>query len=218
MSDRHHADPATLLGFASGTLEDPFRTVVACHLEACEACRTAVSRLEHVGGAELEKVEPQALTAEIRRLTLHRAAHTPASALPAANLAPGPDGLPRALTRRIDVAIDAIPWRSVGPRVGYWRAPERPGDSGALTFFRIANGGHIPEHGHDGREMTFILRGSYSDRFGRFGPGDIADFDEDVEHDPVADSEMPCICVAATEAPTKFKGVIGRILQPLVGI
>ena len=36
-----------------------------------------------------------------------------------------------------------------------------------------------------GQEMTLILRGAYRDQIGRFAPGDVADLDEGIEHQPV---------------------------------
>jgi len=63
-----------------------------------------------------------------------------------------------------------------------------------------------------------ILSGSYTDVFGTFRRGDIADLDEHVEHQPIVDGDLPCICLVATEAPTRFKGFFSRLLQPLTGI
>ncbi|MBO6932531.1 MAG: cupin domain-containing protein, partial [Roseibium sp.] len=65
---------------------------------------------------------------------------------------------------------------------------------------------------------TLVLSGAYRDELGRFGPGDIADLDEHVEHQPRVEAGAPCICIVATEAPTRFKNLISRLLQPLVGI
>jgi putative transcriptional regulator len=92
----------------------------------------------------------------------------------------------------------------------------RPASS--LYLLHIAAGKTVPEHGHGGAEMTLILSGVYRDVLGRFGPGDIADLDEHVEHQPEVEPDAPCICLVATETPTRFKGFISRLMQPLVGI
>ena len=76
----------------------------------------------------------------------------------------------------------------------------------------------MPEHGHGGEELTVMLRGSYSDHTGRYIVGDVADLDEDIEHQPVVDSDEDCICLVATEAPTRFKSVWARLAQPFIGI
>ena len=85
-------------------------------------------------------------------------------------------------------------------------------------MLRINPGLKMPEHGHGGEEMTLILKGAYRDEFGRFAAGDIADLDHHVEHQPRVDSPEPCICLIATETKARFKGRIGRLLQPLIGI
>ena len=83
---------------------------------------------------------------------------------------------------------------------------------------RIAPGTAMPEHGHGGEEITLILSGAYNDNFGRYAPGDVADLDESVEHQPIVEQDAACICLVATEAPTRFKSWPARLLQPLVGI
>ena len=87
-----------------------------------------------------------------------------------------------------------------------------------LQLLRISSGIKLPEHGHGGEELTVILRGSYSDHTGRYAVGDVADLDEDIEHQPMVDSAMDCICLVATEAPTRFKSIWARIAQPFIGI
>jgi putative transcriptional regulator len=83
---------------------------------------------------------------------------------------------------------------------------------------RVATGRGVPEHGHSGSEITLVLSGSYTDRFGRFQPGDVADLDPDVEHDLKVDSAQACICLVAVESPARFKGIIARLMQPFIGI
>ena len=44
------------------------------------------------------------------------------------------------------------------------------------------------------------------------------DLDEDIEHRPVVEQDGDCICLVATERPTRFKSLAARIMQPFVGI
>ncbi|HQX84390.1 MAG TPA: cupin domain-containing protein, partial [Aestuariivirga sp.] len=90
--------------------------------------------------------------------------------------------------------------------------------SGKLFLMRIAPGTAMPEHGHGGEEITLILSGAYNDRFGRYARGDVADLDESIEHQPIVEKDSACICLVATEAPTRFKSWPARLLQPLIGI
>lgn len=80
----------------------------------------------------------------------------------------------------------------------------------------VAPGRSLPMHTHGGNELTMILRGAYDDTLGHFAPGDMADLDCDTEHQPVTAPGVPCICVAATDAPLRFSGWLARMLQPMV--
>ena len=52
----------------------------------------------------------------------------------------------------------------------------------------------------------------------RNGAGDIEICDPNVEHTPVAEPGEDCICLAATDAPLKFSGLLPKIAQPFLRI
>lgn len=214
MSIRHHPDDATLTAYAAGTLMEALSVTVATHLAICPACRARVRAAETIGGALLEdaeaaEIEPDALARAMARI--ETAAARPVSATPPPDY--GDSRLPAPLARRLGAGLDDIRWRWIAPGVHTHEIDVAPG-SGSLLLLRIAPGMKMPEHGHGGNELTMILAGSYSDTTGHYGPGDVADLDENIEHSPKVDSDVDCICLVATEAPTRFKGVISRLLQP----
>ena len=92
------------------------------------------------------------------------------------------------------------------------------GGSGATRLLRIQPGVSVPHHTHSGNELTLILRGSYSDEIGRFQVGDVADLDDQLEHQPIVDTREECICLIATDAPLKFSGLMGKLVQPFIGL
>jgi putative transcriptional regulator len=215
----HHPDDATLLSYAGGSLDEVFTTLIAAHLASCPDCRRRVRALEAVGGSLLESASGVELSAGaagriLERLELDNVAPAPSRQL--ASMADSP--LSTALARLIGGSLNDIRWKKVAPGVATHRLPVSSGSKGSLMLLKIAPGKKVPEHGHGGMEMTLILEGSYRDVLGRFGPGDVADLDEHVEHQPVVDSHVPCVCLVATEQPTRFKGFFSRLLQPLVGI
>jgi putative transcriptional regulator len=114
--------------------------------------------------------------------------------------------------------LDSIKWKSKAPGLAIYDLPVSPASRGKLFLMRIAAGKAMPEHGHGGEELTLILSGAYNDSLGRFAAGDIADLDQDFEHQPVVEADEACICLVATEAPTRFKSWPARLLQPLIGI
>jgi len=215
MNIHHHLDDSSILRYASGDFDEAFAIVVASHLAMCGECRKAVRAAEAMGGAVLDETGEVPLAADafdrLSRL-LDSEAETPA---PSADT-PGGD-VPLPLSRLIGPSFAKVPWRTIVPGMQRHRIDLASGGS-SLYMLKIAPGRKMPEHGHGGTEMTLILEGSYTDVFGRFAAGDVADLDEHVEHQPVVDSDIDCICLVATESPTRFKGIVSRVLQPLIGI
>ena len=67
-------------------------------------------------------------------------------------------------------------------------------------------------------ELTLVLQGAFRDEQDRFGRGDVEVANENLHHTPVAEDGIECICLAATDAPLRFKGIIPRIAQKFIGI
>lgn len=215
MKIEHHPDTATLASYAAGSLDEAFATVVASHLASCAKCRARLYEIEEVGGTMLETIDAVGLNeAALERAMSRLDEPSEERAEPRS----AEQSLPRPLGRLVTAPLDAIAWKSVAPGVAVHRLPTSKAARGSLTLLKIAPGKKIPEHGHGGMEITLVLTGSYRDALGRFGPGDVADLDEDIEHQPVVDSDEPCICLVASEAPTRFKSFFGRLFQPLVGV
>ncbi len=223
MTANHHLDDASIVRYASGDFSTEFVVVSASHLAMCSVCRKAVALAETAGGTYLDTLDTveladDALPALMQRLD-DEAAGTTAGASPAALPEHGQeDTLPLPLRRVVSTPLDAISWKSVGPGIHKHDIQVNKETGQSLFMLKIAPGKKVPEHGHGGGEMTLVLSGSYRDDLGWFGPGDIADLDEHVQHQPHVDSITPCICLVATEAPTRFTGWISRIVQPFVGI
>ena len=215
MTVHHHLDDASIMRYASGDFDEAFAIVVASHIAMCEECRAAVRTAEAMGGAVLEAAEATPLAADafdrLSRMLDVEPDEPPMRPDPVAGNVPLP------LSRLIGCDLAQVPWRTIVPGMQRHRI-DIASTTSSLYMLKIAPGRKMPEHGHGGTEMTLILEGSYSDVFGRFAAGDIADLDEHVEHQPVVDSDIDCICLVATEHPTRFKGIISRILQPLIGI
>ena len=224
MSVHHHLDDATLLRYASGDLDEAFSVVAASHIAMCADCRRAARIAEEVGGHMLEETDGVDLSigavdrlmqrlddGEIMSRTATSAFNPPAEGNKDSDV-------PLPLRRFIGGSLDAVSWKFVAPGVRKHAIALGSKSASSLYMLNIAPGKAVPEHGHGGEEMTLILSGAYNDALGRFGRGDVADLDEHVEHQPKVEPGAPCICLVATEAPTRFKDMISRLFQPLVGI
>ncbi|MGI9382772.1 MAG: ChrR family anti-sigma-E factor [Methyloligellaceae bacterium] len=221
---QHHPDEATLMSYAAGTLSEALSVVVASHLELCPHCRARARELEALGAVLLDDVAPEdmsdaslavfwqkldALDDKVLRIHPERAAK---------EMTGTASGLSGPLAKLLGRPLAEVRWKRLAPGIRYHRLPLSDPSRGDLRLLKIAPGRTLPEHGHGGSEITLILSGSYHDRFGRFGPGDVADLDAEVEHQPIVDPEQECICLVASEHPARFKGLLSRLLQPLVGM
>jgi putative transcriptional regulator len=209
MTITHHPSDATLAAYAAGTLDEARGLVVATHLTLCAACRDAVRGFEEVGGALLEATEP----AELSSGALQRAmaALGPLDIIAPTVPANAASDLPEPLSH---YAVG--PWRWIGRGV-QWRSVDVRSDDGVRVFMlRAKPGTKLPRHRHTGTEWTCVFEGAFSHALGRYGSGDFDEADESVEHDPVVDAELGCVCLVALQGQIELQGFIGRLIQPFV--
>ncbi|MCX7347180.1 MAG: ChrR family anti-sigma-E factor [Alphaproteobacteria bacterium] len=217
MTPAHHLDHSTILAYAAGTLDEAIGLVVASHLAWCPQCRTAVRAAEALGGGLLDQLPAAAVSENCRARTMAMLQGASLHRFPAPAVADA--AVPGPLARLLSVAnLDDLPWKKKAPGVAMYDFKLSPTAKGQVKLLRIGPGRAVPEHGHGGEEVTLILGGAYRDHIGRFGRGDVADLDEDIEHKPVAEAGEDCICLVAIERPTRFKSIAARLMQPLVGI
>ncbi len=222
----HHLDSATLMAFSAGCLGEALSAVAAAHLELCAQCREELADLDLIGGALLHDLSVKAESGSRAAVPAMPGDVVP---LPGRNPADGQGrsgrkapsaraNEPVAFAARIGVDLANVPWRRLGPGVWHYRVPLSPGVKGDLRLLKIAAGKRMPEHGHGGSELTLVLEGAYRDENGEYRCGDIQDIDGEQEHQPVADPQVGCVCIIASEQRVRYKGIVNRLLQPLIGI
>jgi len=206
----HHTPDALLTAYSSGNLPQPYALVVAAHISLCLECRAAFEAHQAAGGVVLETVGAEEVSEALKSsvLDLLDAPVAPEAHYRRSGVYPGP----------VTEALKGKPprWRSLG--LGVRQSILSAGRSGSVRLLYIPPGQAVPDHSHNGLELTLVLQGSFSDETGRFGVGDLEVADQDLEHTPIADAGAPCICLAATDAPLRFNSLVPRILQPLFRI
>ena len=216
MTPNHHLDDSTLLAYAAGTLDEAFSVVAAAHVAVCPACRSAMRAAEALGGELLDVAGDIAVSDACRSKTFAALEQAGLYRLPVSVPRPA---FPRPLAQLLPVAsLDDIAWKKKAPGVAIFDVKLPASAHGQLKLLRIGAGRAMPEHGHGGEEITMVLKGAYIDHMGRFAAGDVADLDEEIEHRPVVEQDGDCICLVATERPTRFKSLAARLMQPFVGI
>lgn len=177
--------------------------------------------MEQLGGTLIEELPPAAIAADARERCLalldapEPAAESRSAVTAVTNPVSAAPLLPRALRDRVGGDIDTLRWSPVLRGVDQALLVEGPG--GARTrLMRIRAGHAVPQHTHRGTEFVCVLAGGFSDLSGHFGRGDVAVSDESVDHQPTADADGDCICLAVTEAPVRLTGRFWRLLNPFV--
>ena len=210
---QHPIPDHVLLAYSAGLLPEAFSLVTACHLSLCEEARAAAESFDDVGGILLEGIEPVAVGDRSLSQTLARIG---TEATPPEPRAVATGGLFPAPLRAIAGDPDDVPWRPVGGGVKQALLP--CAGEGSVRLLHIEPGTSVPSHGHQGMEMTLVLQGAFSDKHGRFARGDLEYRDEPESHAPMAERGEACICLAATEAPLRFDGIVPRLLQPFIRV
>jgi putative transcriptional regulator len=215
MTIRHHIPPRLIRAYVAGSLPASFATVVAAHVSLCDECRARLAAEELAAGAILDSLEPAPAPegdAGLRERLLARLDEVPElpDEAPPERMGIYPGPVAQALKGR------PPRWKRLGG--GIRQAILAQDAEGSARLLYIPPGTAVPDHSHGGLELTMVLQGSFSDETGHYGVGDVEVADESLEHTPVAGPEAPCICLAATDAPLRFRSLVPRLLQPLFRI
>jgi len=188
--------------------------VVAAHVSMCDACRASVEAYDTLGGALLED---QDATAPLGTDALeHVLSMLDSDEEGGARAKPACDALPVPLSSYIGGSLADVKWRSLGMGVKQAILPTSSEATARLLY--IPAGTAVPDHGHNGIEVTLVLSGAFQDEGEMFGVGDVEVVYEDLNHQPIADISGACICLAVTDAPLRFRGFLPRLVQPLLNI
>jgi len=210
---KHHLDDAILMAYSTGNLPEAFSLTVAAHISMCDECRARLGAIDTVGGALVDDSDVAPLADDSFEATMARIngmeMATPVQAAPKMKRR---STLPAPLHDYVGGDIDAINWKPVGMGVRQAILPTDKDATARLLF--VPAGVALPDHGHNGTELTLVLKGAYTDEHDRFSRGDIEIADEEMDHTPVADIGEDCICLTATDARLKFRSFLPRLAQP----
>lgn len=212
-SINHHLTDALLMSYAAGSLDEGFSIVVATHVSLCDDCRARLESFEAVGGGLVEDVDVVEMAEDSLEATMALI-----GAAPEFDFAPKVSGtvLPQPLCDYVGGDLDDVHWKPVGG--GVKQSVLDVAGGAQVRLLSIPGGAAMPDHGHNGLELTLVLQGAFQDEDDRFGRGDIEVANEDLHHTPIAEVGQDCICLAATDAPLRFKGILPRLAQRFVGI
>ncbi len=212
----HSAEIESLDGlfsrYVAGALPEPARVLVAAHLSIKPEQNHIVSALEDMAGDALSELVPE----EIDNSEAKLAAIFAAPKLAEKQVKYCESGvLPQDLRDFVGFDIENIPWRTKMPGYREFSLGEIDGCEAKMLWIKA--GRKMPAHTHEGSEITLVIDGAFSDSAGRYGRGDISLADHDVDHSPVAEEGLPCICFEVTDAPLRLTGSYRQFFSDFIG-
>ena len=205
---------ALLAEYSAGHVSAPAAALVSAHLDMRPESAAFVADLESAGGTWLDDLRPADVDHRDSILDAIFASDQEDGNPVGVDTAAAAGLVPPQIAELLGIDGNDIPWKS---RLGGIREVRRKyvdGSSASLLWIRA--GQQIPTHTHDGIELTLVLQGAFSDADGRFGRGDVAIADDDVDHCPTAEPGEDCICFVVLDAPLKFTGPVTRFLGPIL--
>ncbi|MEO0634316.1 MAG: ChrR family anti-sigma-E factor [Pseudomonadota bacterium] len=208
---KHHLTDEILMAYAAGTLPEAFNLMVATHISLCDECRSRLYAFEAVGGEMLDQTPSNVVAMDNGSLAATMALIAGGAQDEVTPVRTEGSILPGPLQDYVGGDVGDISWRSVGMGVKQAILPTSSDASARLLY--IPAGAAMPDHGHHGTEMTMVLQGAFQDEDDYFARGDVEVANSDLHHTPVADIHEDCICLAVTDAPLRFKGLVPKIAQ-----
>lgn len=220
---QHHIDPTTLIEYAAGNLPEPVAMLTATHMALCPTCRQTNAMLEDAGGALIDDALTDAKPGEmgpsatLRKAVFDRLEDDDLSQTSSsAHQSVRPDLIiPRPLRDYLGDRVEALEFRKIANGLeAIDILPDYP--QYTTRLMRISASKSMPMHAHNGVEYTLVLEGGFSDGSNVYHRGDVAVADADIEHKPVAEPGVDCLCLAVNHASVRLTGPLGRLLNPFV--
>lgn len=222
MIKAHPTDPM-LRAFAADELPLPLAVGLSAHCELCPDCAArlktfeeelAQQYLDSPAEPELAPRDDAALDAGFDAMLADILAQPEPVAAPVIDL-------PRAQPTELEVAghayrLPRVLARYRSPKwrhIGAIRQQSLPLDEmGArASLLHIEAGGRIPEHTHQGYELTLLLAGTIEDGDTRYKAGDFIWRDASHSHSP--HTPDGCLCYTVQDAPVQFTKGLSRLLN-----
>lgn len=210
-----HPEPDLLVEYATGSTSRAMCISVTAHLQYCEHCSNSVEALNNIGGDILETESAEEVSDGLLDSILSCIESEPMEQ-PLVSRKACEDEVARDLPEYVKGLLPEgdLDWRKLTSSLRV--APISVGEETCeLSLHRINPGGKAPEHDHSGREITVVLKGSFSDEDGVYQPGDFIVREPGDTHRPFAARNEECICLSVLEAPIRLTG-LKRVLNPFL--
>lgn len=207
---------ALISEYVAGELPDPARVLVASHIEMKPASAMMARTLEALAGQSLEAGKSRAMAGGDHRFDA--ILRSPAPQLRLVQPREERHVLPRALYDHLGYDLADVPWKTKLPGLKQHMIEHDKDDGSEMSLLWARPGRALPNHTHEGLELTLVLDGDFHDHRGTFGRGDVSVADENLDHRPVAGMEKPCLCLSVLFAPIVLSGSKMGLLGDILGL
>lgn len=197
----HHPDASILMTCAAGSQPEVLCAVIASHLSVCPSCMSEVGRLEKIGVALFDGLDPKPLTSKVP-LPAVNAGDAQKMGWSYSDSSRG--DVPPPLMGVIGPRLDDIEWRLLAVGVWHFPIPLSPAAKGDLRLIKMSPGSKLLSCGRKGEGLALVLRGKCRDELNSLCPGDFADREEGADGLIVADKALGCTLLVASEHELQF--------------
>lgn len=219
---KHHPKFELIQSFVNGELPASLSAGIAIHADMCSECKQQIGQLtEQLSYASFEEVTPDRFSVDETETNFANVDFEQAIA---------------AITESSDIDIVEPPIeKNITFKDKVYSLPSvlnnmalgKTANIGKLarariqldeneihsSLLHIEPGGSVPEHTHNGFELTVLIAGKFSDEKGEYVPGDFIMLDKKHQHHPV--SEKGCLCFTVANDSLHFTQGINKLLNPI---
>lgn len=222
---KHHPSLSVLEQYCDGSLTAEVALVVAAHIDLCPHCQQLTRDIEADAASQLfaplshadNTASPHAAFIPMQQMledimaqpAVTKTSSDGLSKVKSLDFAGHQFAVPRSLQR---LTAKRSKWLTLGG-IATSRLPS--GDPHHISLLYISEQTQVPQHTHQGLEMTLVLAGEIEDENGRYVAGDLIVATPDHTHTPRNVREEPCLCLSVLSAPLTFTEGMTRLLNPL---
>ncbi|PSW11351.1 transcriptional activator ChrR [Photobacterium sanctipauli] len=217
MSNVHfHPNDDILLQHACGDLSPASSIMISAHVELCPHCRQRLEDIEQHQASVMVSSESEDITPDLQAMMQHIMSQetetsTPVETEKTTTIMLGDKAfhLPHALQRHSE---NIGPWSRLPGNIK--RAQVTVGGQSKMNFIYMDSDSALPEHTHQGNEITLVLAGEFYDEQGTYRPGDFILQTDEHKHVPKTREGQDCLCLTLLDAPLHFTSGLATLLNP----
>lgn len=211
---KHIAPQSYFMDYVAGNLVPSEHLVIGTHIDMCNSAQKAVNQLYSLGGCLLEETDCQDVSVKSTMMDDIFTIIDSDQEQPETH-EPNTLSYPRSLKRFLNKELENLEWEKL--MNGVYHFPLDVGcDHGRVRLMMIEPERAVPEHEHEGTELTLVLKGGFQDGDAIYHHGDIAVITGHHQHQPAAYGRDVCFCLASNQSRIKMTSWWGRLLNPFI--